>query len=161
MRSPLANFCGAYAKKAVAGRRPESDNLPANEAARQRAPLPPSPHQPKEESSIMKKVLPVLVLGILGSALTAFAADGAAIWSDNCAKCHGAEGQGDTNIGRKLRISNLSEAAVQAQFTDDQALSAVKDGVKDKDSKVRMKAVEGLSDDDIKAVVQHLRTLKK
>jgi cytochrome c553 len=109
----------------------------------------------------MKKILPVLVLGVLGSALAAFAADGAATWSDNCAKCHGAEGKGDTNIGRKLRISDLSEAAVQAQFTDDQAFSAVKDGFKDKDGKLRMKAVEGLSDDDIKAVVQHLRTLKK
>jgi cytochrome c553 len=109
----------------------------------------------------MKKILPLIVVGVLGSALAAFAADGAATWGDNCAKCHGAEGKGDTIIGRKLKISDLTDAAVQAQFTDEQAFSAVKEGFKDKDGKVRMKAIEGLSDDDIKAVVQYLRTLKK
>jgi cytochrome c553 len=108
----------------------------------------------------MKKILPAIVLCVLGSALAAFAADGAATWSDNCAKCHGAEGKGDTTIGRKLKISDLTDPAVQAQFTDDQAFSAVKDGLKDKDGKLRMKAIEGLSDDDIKAVVKHVRTLK-
>jgi cytochrome c553 len=37
----------------------------------------------------------------------------------------------------------------------------VKDGYTDKDGRMRMKPVEGLSDDDIKAVVAHLRTLKQ
>lgn len=109
----------------------------------------------------MKKILPVIVLGLLGSTLAAFAADGAATWDDNCAKCHGPDGKGDTKIGHKLNISDLSSADVQAQFTDEQAFAAVKDGFKDKEGKMRMKAIEGLSDDDIKAVVQHLRTLKK
>ena len=109
----------------------------------------------------MKRILPVIVLGILGSALASFADDGTSIWGDNCAKCHGAEGKGDTVNGRKLKISDMSTAAVQDQFTDDQAFSAVKDGYKDKDGKMRMKAIEGLSDDEIKAVVKYLRTLKK
>jgi cytochrome c553 len=109
----------------------------------------------------MKSILPVIVLGVLGSTLAAVAADGAATWDDNCAKCHGADGKGGTTIGKKLRISDLSSADVQAQFTDEQAFSAVKDGYTDKDGRMRMKAIEGLSDDDIKAVVAHLRTLKK
>ena len=50
---------------------------------------------------------------------------------------------------------------MQAQFTDERAFSAVKDGYTDKDGRMRMKPVEGLSDDDIKAVVAHLRTLKQ
>jgi cytochrome c553 len=108
----------------------------------------------------MKRILPVIVLGVLGSALASFA-DDATTWGDNCAKCHGPDGKGDTTIGKKLKIADLSTAAVQDQFTDDQAFSAVKDGYKDKDGKMRMKAIEGLSDDDIKAVVKYLRTLKK
>jgi cytochrome c553 len=108
----------------------------------------------------MKRILPVIILGVLGSALPAFA-DGASTWEDNCASCHGTDGKGDTKSGRKLKISDFSDAAVQAQFTDVQAFSAVKDGFKDKDGKTRMKPIEGLSDDDIKAVVAHLRTLKK
>ena len=107
----------------------------------------------------MKKILPLIVLGVLGSTLAAFA-DGESTWEDNCAGCHGAAGKGDTKSGQKLKISDFSTAAVQAQFTDEQAFSAVKDGYKDKDGKMRMKAIEGLSDDDIKAVVKHLRTLK-
>ncbi len=109
----------------------------------------------------MKNILPVIILGVLGSTLASFAADDATTWGDNCAKCHGAEGKGNTPIGRKLKISDLSTAAVQDQFTDEQAFSAVKDGYKDKDGKMRMKPVEGLSDDDIKAVVKYVRTLKK
>ena len=109
----------------------------------------------------MKKIIPAIVLGVLGSALVAFAADGAATWGDNCTRCHGTAGKGDTVTGRKLKITDLTDAAVQSQFTDEQAFSAVKDGFKDKDGKLRMKAIEGLSDDDIKAVVQYVRTLKK
>lgn len=109
----------------------------------------------------MKRTLPVIVLGLLGSAVASFAADGASIWGDNCAKCHGPTGKGDTTIGKKLKISDLSSADVQAQFTDERAFSAVKDGYTDKDGRMRMKPVEGLSDDDIKAVVAHLRTLKQ
>ena len=109
----------------------------------------------------MKKILPVIVLCIAGSALAAFAADGKATWDDSCAKCHGADGKGDTKMGHKLHIPDLSDAAVQAGFTDEQAVSAVKNGVTDKEGKLRMKAIDGLSDDDIKAVVQYVRALKK
>jgi mono/diheme cytochrome c family protein len=36
----------------------------------------------------------------------------------------------------------------------------VKDGLKDPAGKTRMKAIEGLSDDEIKALVQYVRGLK-
>ena len=109
----------------------------------------------------MKKILSVAVLCILGSAITAWAADAKSNWEDHCAKCHGAEGKGDTKMGKKLGIKDFADPAVQAQFTDADAFKAVKEGVKDKDGKMRMKAIEGLSDDDITALVQYLRGLKK
>jgi len=37
----------------------------------------------------------------------------------------------------------------------------VKEGIKDKDGKLSMKPIEGLSDDDIKALVPVIRALKK
>jgi mono/diheme cytochrome c family protein len=109
----------------------------------------------------MKKILAVAVMCALGSAIAARAADAKSNWDDNCAKCHGADGRGDTKMGRKLDIKDFTDAKVQAQFTDDQAFSAVKDGLKDKEGKTRMKAIEGLSDDEIKALVQYVRGLKK
>ena len=46
-------------------------------------------------------------------------------------------------------------------LTDDAAVKAIKDGAKDKEDKVVMKPTEGVSDDEAKAIVAHLRTLKK
>jgi cytochrome c553 len=109
----------------------------------------------------MKKILAAAVACVLGSAVTARAADARSNWDDNCAKCHGAEGKGDTKMGHRLRIADLTDAKAQAQFTDDQAFKAVKEGLKDNDGNTRMKAIEGLSDDDIKALVQYVRKLKQ
>ncbi|HUL52801.1 MAG TPA: cytochrome c [Opitutaceae bacterium] len=109
----------------------------------------------------MKKTLLLAVMTLGAPALTAFAADAKSNWDDNCAKCHGAEGKGDTKMGKKLNIKDLSDATVQAGFTDAEAFKAIKEGLQDKDGKTRMKAIEGLSDDDITALVQHVRSLKK
>ncbi|HUJ44481.1 MAG TPA: cytochrome c [Opitutaceae bacterium] len=108
----------------------------------------------------MKKMLPVAVMALFAPALTVFAADAKSNWDDNCAKCHGAEGKGDTKMGKKLAIQDFTDAKVQAKFTDDEAFKAIKDGLKDSDGKTRMKAIEGLSDDEIKALVQYVRSLK-
>ncbi len=112
----------------------------------------------------MKK-LPSSLLAVAGLgaafAVSAFAADAAANWGEHCAKCHGQSGKGDTKMGKKLAIRDLTDAGVQAKFTDADALKAMKDGVKDKEGKVTMKPIEGLSDADLKALVAHVRALKK
>lgn len=101
------------------------------------------------------------VLSVAGAALAAFAADASANWTEHCAKCHGASGKGDTKMGKKLSISDLTDAKVQAKFTDEQAMKAMKEGVKDKDGKVTMKPVEGLGEAEMKALVGQVRSFKK
>jgi cytochrome c553 len=81
-------------------------------------------------------------------------------WSKMCVKCHGTDGKGSTPMGKKLNLKDLSDANVQASFTDEKAFKTIKEGVKDGD-KIRMKPVENVSDDEIKALVAHVRTLKK
>ena len=88
------------------------------------------------------------------------AADVKENWDKNCAKCHGADGKGDTKMGKKLEIKDFTDAKYQASMKDEEMLKAMKDGVKDGE-KVRMKAVEGLSDDDMKALVKFVRDFKK
>ena len=108
----------------------------------------------------MKKIL-VASLVCLGSlALVARAADAKSNWDDNCAKCHGADGKGDTKMGKKLHIADFSDAKAQAGFTDEQAFKAVKEGLTDESGKMRMKAIDGLSDDEITALVKFVRGLK-
>jgi cytochrome c553 len=90
-----------------------------------------------------------------------WAAEAKSNWEELCAKCHGPGGTGDTKMGKKLSIRDFTDAKVQGQFTDAEAFKALKEGLKDKDGKLQMKPVEGLSDDDITALVKYVRGLKK
>lgn len=110
-----------------------------------------------------KSVLTAIILcsAPLAVVATAYAATAAANWSEHCSKCHGDDGKGQTKMGKKLGLRDLSAADVQAKFTDEQAFKAIKEGVKDDKGKQTMKPAEGLADADIKALVAHLRSLKK
>ena len=90
-----------------------------------------------------------------------YAADAAALWRKDCAICHGADGRGATKEGTKLYISDLTDAALQAKFTDEEAAKSIKSGLKDAKGGVIMKAISGVSDDDIKSLVAYVRALKK
>ena len=94
-------------------------------------------------------------------ARTTIAADAKENWEKACAKCHGSDGKGQTKMGQKLGIRDLTDAKVQESFNDDKAFKSIKEGLKDKDGKQLMKPSEGLSDDDIKALVAYMRTFKK
>ena len=109
----------------------------------------------------MKNLL--LVSAILG-ALAAWpvqADDPKAIYEKECTKCHGPDGKGDTKMGQKLGIKDLTDAKIQSELKDDKAFKSIKEGIKDSEGKIKMKPAEGLSDDEIKALVAHVRTLKK
>jgi len=90
-----------------------------------------------------------------------FGADAKENWDKTCAKCHGPDGKGDTKMGQKLSIKDLTDAKLQAELKDDQAFKAIKEGIKDNEGKIKMKPAEGLSDDDIKALVAQVRKFKK
>ncbi len=109
----------------------------------------------------MKKLLTLSIAIIAVSALSASAADAKANYESNCAKCHGADGKGQTKMGQKLGVKDYTDAKVQAELKDDAAIKAIKEGLKDKDGKTLMKPAEGMSDDDVKALVAYMRTFKK
>lgn len=108
-----------------------------------------------------KLTLSLVVLFALSATPALFATNPATLWKKDCAKCHGDDGRGDTKIGRKRLINDLTDPAFQAQFTDEQATKSIKLGLKDAKGKVIMEAIRGVTDDDIKALVAHVRSLKK
>jgi cytochrome c6 len=108
----------------------------------------------------MKNLAFALTL-VCSPALVGHAADAKTTWTDQCVKCHGPEGKGDTKMGKKLDIKDYTDAKVQAGFTDEQAFMALKEGIKDKAGATRMKAVEGFSDAELKGLVAYVRGLKK
>jgi cytochrome c553 len=113
------------------------------------------------EHTNMKKIVPVIIALLALPVFSASAADGKEIYEKDCAKCHGADGKGETKMGKKLGAKDYTDAKVQAELKDDAAIKAVKEGYKDKDGKVIMKPAEGMSDADIKAVVDYMRKFKK
>lgn len=108
----------------------------------------------------MKKLF-LLTLSVLAiGALSATAGDAAANWEKSCQKCHGADGKGDTKMGKKTGVKDMTSADYQAGLKDDAAFKAIKEGIKDGDT-VKMKPVEDLSDADIKDLIAHVRKFKK
>jgi mono/diheme cytochrome c family protein len=109
----------------------------------------------------MKKLLVIGMSVFVASAVSALAGDAKATFESNCAKCHGTDGKGQTKMGQKLGAKDYTDAKVQAALKDDVAFKSIKEGLKADDGKTLMKPAEGLSDDDIKALVTYMRTFKQ
>src|ERR1041385_9209393 len=109
----------------------------------------------------MKKTLMLVLAIVATTALSARADDAKAIYEKDCQKCHGADGKGDTKMGKKLGIKDYTDAKVQAELKDDAAAKAIKEGLKDKEGKTLMKPLEGATDDDVKALIAQMRSFKK
>jgi len=109
----------------------------------------------------MKKMILVAAMFGLTVILTAKGAEAKENWETLCAKCHGADGKGDTKMGAKLGAKDFSDAKVQAEIKDDAATKAIKEGLKSDDGKTLMKAFDSLSDDEVKALLAYVRGLKK
>jgi mono/diheme cytochrome c family protein len=109
----------------------------------------------------MKVIVSIIITLLLTSAYSLRAADAKANWDANCAQCHGKSGAADTKMGKQLNAKDLTDSKVQAAFSDAKATKSIKEGVTE-NGKTTMKAFGGkLTDDEIKALVAYVRTLKK
>ena len=114
-----------------------------------------------QPNNTMKKI--ILLAAVLGfaAALSAKAADAKENYDNLCAKCHGAEGKGDTKMGTKLGCKDFTDAKVQADIKDDAAAKAISEGLKSDDGKTLMKPFDTLTADEVKALVAYVHGLKK
>ena len=82
-------------------------------------------------------------------------------WTKNCASCHGKDGKGETKAGKKAQVKDLTDAKYQESLTDEKMFKQIKEGMKE-NGKERMKPYgDKLSDDEIKALIKHIRAYKK
>jgi len=80
---------------------------------------------------------------------------GEALYKTKCVACHGADGKGETTIGKTNKVRDLGSADVQAQ-SDDALAGIVGQG------KGKMPAYsKSLKADQIKDLVTYIRSLKK
>lgn len=108
----------------------------------------------------MKIVVTAGFAFLVAGALSLNAADAKALWDKECAKCHAADGSGNTKMGQKLGARDYTSAKVQAELKDDAMAKAIKDGVK-KDGKTIMKAFPDYTDQELKDLVAFIRKMKK
>lgn len=86
--------------------------------------------------------------------------DAKAAFDSKCAICHGKDGKGETTMGKKAGCKDFTDAKVQDAITDEKALKSLKEGIKDGET-VKMKPfAEKLSEDEMKAVLKYVRSLK-
>jgi cytochrome c6 len=106
----------------------------------------------EDQVLIMKNTIILAVAFVLAVSMSSFAADGAAAYKAKCAGCHGVDG---TKTNPAMGVRALSSPEVQKQ-SDKELIDITAKG------KGKMPAYAGkLSDDEIKASVDFIRTLKK
>ncbi len=98
--------------------------------------------------SMIKKIAVLLVITIIAAAIPVMAAeDGAALYKAKCAACHGPD-------GKKMAKVDLGGATVQAKSDADLVTFVSTNPKHNFKSK-------GLTEEQIKAIVSHVRSLKK
>ena len=111
-----------------------------------------------------KKLISILALGIVAGAYChaedSGTIDSVAVWTKNCKKCHGSDGS-PTKVGKKFGARDYKDAAVQASFTDEEAIKVTKEGVFEDGKKKMPPYADKLSDEEIAAVVKLVRSFAK
>jgi cytochrome c6 len=106
-----------------------------------------------KRTAVLFLAVAVAVLVMPSAARTADAPDGPAIFKAKCAMCHGADGKGQSAMGKNLHLKDLGSEDVQKQKNED-LQKIISDG------KGKMAAYKGkLTGAEIDALVAFIRTL--
>ncbi len=108
----------------------------------------------------------LLTLGLCVSVASAGEPDKKTVrtWKAKCASCHGNEGKGDTEKGKKMGIRDYTTAAFQSELTDAKMKEGIEKGVKrEKDGKKQEMDPfkDKLKAEEIDALVAYIRAMKK
>jgi cytochrome c6 len=103
---------------------------------------------------VAKMLLPILAFAMM-TATWSLADSGADTFKGKCAMCHGADGKGETAMGKHFGLKDLGSADVQ-KMSDAELTTIITKG-KEKMPEYGTK----LSKEQIEGVVKFIRTLKK
>jgi len=99
-------------------------------------------------------------------ATTAYAADKKIerTYKSKCASCHGKEGKGDTEKGKKMKILDFTSAEWQAKVKDEEIKKTILEGMKEEKDGVKKEMdpfKDELKDDQVDGLVSLIREFKK
>ena len=104
----------------------------------------------------------VLLVGSVAHAADAPDKKTERLWKSKCASCHGADGKGATDQGKKMAVKDMTTAEWQKKFTDEEIKKGISEGVKRTEGGVKqeMEAYkDSLKPEQIDALVKYTRTL--
>ena len=109
----------------------------------------------KKMKYLLKRALVLACLLVVGCTLSLAADSGESVYKAKCASCHGPDGKGQTAIGKRLNLKDLTSGDVQNKH-DSELKLIIQDG------KGKMPAYKGkLTDEQIESLVTYLRALKQ
>lgn len=103
----------------------------------------------------------IMLLALFGAASARADVDAKIVrtWKAKCASCHGVDGKGETETGKKAKISDFTKAEWQKSKTDAQIKSAIENGTK-KDAAEMDPYKDKLDAAQIDGLVQYIRSFK-
>ena len=101
----------------------------------------------------MRYAIPLTAAIFLSAASASVAADGGALFKQNCASCHGATGHADTPASKALNVPALAGDAKVAGMSDADVTAAIKANPK------HGAVLKKLSDADVAAVATYVKGL--
>jgi len=102
----------------------------------------------------MKKRITILSVALLLASPAAFG-DAAALYAKNCKSCHGADGKGQTTMGKKSKVKDYTTAEGQ-KWTDAEGVKAILEGA----GKMKAYKEKGITEADAKELVAYIRKFK-
>ena len=100
------------------------------------------------------KTVALLTMLVLALASVSIAQDSAALWKSKCQMCHGANGVGDTPVGKSMGIKDLKSPDIQKK-SDATLAGLISNGIN------KMPAFKSsLSPEQIDGLAKYIHTLK-
>lgn len=83
------------------------------------------------------------------------------VFNQKCAMCHGKDGKGQTPMGKKLKLRDLTDAKVQAAAKDAEWEKILADGVKSPEGKSLMPGYKDkMKPEELKELLKYSRGFK-
>lgn len=96
----------------------------------------------------------------LFSAASLLAASASENYENHCSKCHGADGKGQTKMGKKLNVRDMTTEQYKKEYDQGKALASIKDGIKKDGKEIKKSYASDLSEAEMKALVEYVKGLK-
>ena len=102
-------------------------------------------------------IVAALTTGVMAHAQTN---DPTTNWDKHCARCHAKDGSANTKPGKKLKLKDYRDPAVQALFSDEEIMRVMVEGITNDKGKQEMPSyTDKMTQEEMAALIPYVRSL--